>query len=132
MIKDIWQSFLAMPVWVQIWVTFVLVPVNMASILFLGEPYGVLVALLAIGGMTPNVAIIVVERGFSKAMAFPHLAIWAPLVLFLIWWLAQGGPANSGFATYVKILLVVDLISLAFDFPDARAWLKGNRAVSRS
>ena len=57
MILDIWQSFRRLPLWVQGWVALILVPVNLAALLFLSAPQGTLVALLAVGGMAPNLLI---------------------------------------------------------------------------
>ena len=71
--KDILISYTAMPVWVQIWVGIILVPVHLAAILFVFQPEGLLLAFLAIGGMAPNLVLMFVERGFSRAMAISHL-----------------------------------------------------------
>lgn len=129
LIKDIWRSFRALPLWVQIWVGLILVPVNMAAILFLSEPNGLLIATLAIGGMAPNLFIMIKERGLSKAMALPHLLIWTPLVVLLA--ATLGHPEMSGpFQTFVWLLLLIDLISLGFDCPDAWKWWKGERAIA--
>ncbi len=129
LIKDIWRSFRALPLWVQVWVGLILVPVNMASILFVFHPAGLLIAALAIGGMTPNLFIMIKERGLSKAMALPHLLIWTPLVFILLTNLDS--PWVQGrYQTYIWLLLVVDLTSLAFDFPDAWKWWKGDRAIA--
>lgn len=128
LVTDIWQSYRALPLWVQIWVFGVLVPVNAASIFFLGQPSGIVIALLAIVAMLINVPIMVVERGFSKTMALSHLPLWTPLVI----WLAVSPPDGTPiYQTYLMVLLVVDVISLAFDFPDAWRWWKGDRAVAR-
>lgn len=129
MIMDIWRSFRALPVWVQIWAAGILVPVNLASILFWPSPYGLLITLLAIGGMTPNLLIMVWERGLSKMMALPHLLIWLPLVMFLIFILTTH-QISGDFRTYATVLLVVDLISLAFDIPAMVKWTRGDRAVA--
>ncbi len=129
LIQDIWRSFRALPLWVQVWVGLILVPVNMASILFVYQPAGLLIAALAIGGMTPNLFIMIKERGLSKAMALPHLLIWTPLVIILLTNL--GSPwVQGGYQTYIWLLLAVDLVSLAFDYPDAWKWWKGDRAVA--
>jgi hypothetical protein len=130
MIGEIWGSFRAMPIWVQVWVFVLLVPANSASLLFLGEQNGVLIAVLAIGAMFLNGVIMLVERGFSKAMALPHVVIWTPLAGLLAVMLSRGSEAGA-FATYLKILLIVDLISLGFDFKDARDWWGGAREVAR-
>ena len=126
LIKDIWRSFRALPLWVQIWVALILVPVNMAAIFFVAEPDGILIAALAIGGMMPNLFIMIKERGLSKAMALPHLLIWTPLVLILL--TTEHVPGT--YHDYLLLLLAVDLLSLAFDYPDAWKWWKGDRAIA--
>ena len=129
-VLEIWNSFRSMPAWVQIWVAFILAPVNMASLLFLNEVYGLWIALLAIGGMTPNLVIMAYERGLSKAMALPHLVIWTPLVIIIALWLNDGGPDAQLFPMYLWVLLGVNLISLAFDLKDGLAWLGGDRDIA--
>lgn len=127
---EIWRSFRALPLWVQIWVGLILVPVNMASSFFIYESMGLLVALLAIGGMTPNLVIMMFDRGLSKAMAIPHLVIWFPLVIFLIW-IIQAPYIEGRYLAYLWLLLAVDVLSLAFDIPDTWKWAKGDREIAR-
>ena len=129
MITDIYHSFRAMPVWVQIWVLLILVPVNMASLWFLHEPFGIWIAVLANGAMLLNVPVMLKDRGFGKMMALPHLAPWTGLVI----WLALFRPAGSDcYNLYLLLLLVVNTISLAFDYPDAIKWYKGDRKAARA
>jgi hypothetical protein len=127
-ILDVWRSFRRLPMWVQVWVAVILVPVNMAALLFLSEPMGLWIAVLAVGGMLPNMVIMAVERGFSKAMALPHVLIWTVLVVLILWVRAAG--ISPGFRGYLTVLLLVDLVSLVFDYRDAAAWWKGDRAVA--
>ena len=128
MLTEIWKSFRAMPVWVQIWVAFLLSPINMAALFFINQPSGIWVAILAIGAMMLNMPVIMYDRGFSKLMALPHLIPWTILVL----WIAFARPVGSaGYDTYLWILLVTNLISLGFDFPDALKWWKGDREPAR-
>jgi len=124
---DIWRSFRALPQWVQIWVFGILVPVNSATIFFLGEPGGTWVAVLAIGAMLLNAPVMLVERGFSKAMALPHLLPWSVLVLWLGFFPPQW---QGGAAGFLWLLLAVDSISLLFDYPDALKWWRGDRRVA--
>ena len=128
LIRDIWASFRRLPGWVRIWVALILVPVNMAALAFVAQPGGWLVAMLAIGGMMPNLVIMIHERGLSKAMALPHLVIWTPLVVIIGQMVLNQCP--PGFRSYLWLLLAVDLVSLGFDFPDAWKWWKGDRAVA--
>jgi len=130
MILDIWNSFRRLPLWVQIWVAVILVPVNLATLAFVTAPYGLPVAVLAIGGMMPNLGVMVIERGFSKTMSLPHLVLWTPLVALIIWILMTSRAGDPTYLAFLWILLVIDVISLAFDFPDAWRWYKGDRAIA--
>lgn len=127
MIKQIWTSFRSLPAWVQFWVAIILVPVNMASLLFINEPMGLLFIFLANIAMIMNLPVMLFDRGFSKAMALPHLIPWTILVGIL---LLNRPEASGNYHIYLTVLLVVDLISLAFDYPDAIKWLRGDRSVA--
>ena len=129
MILDIWQSYRRLPLWVQLWVALILVPVNAASLVFWGAPMGAWLAVMAIGAMLLNGVIMLFERGFSKMMALPHVLIWTPLVLLILWLLAKGDLA-AGYARYLMFLLAVDLFSLALDYADTVKWLKGERRIA--
>lgn len=119
-----------MPLWVQLWVAGILVPVNMATLLFWSEPLGLWVAALAVGGMLPNMVILAVERGFSKAMAFPHILIWTPLLIVVIALLDDPALISEGNWRFLWVLLGVNIISLGFDFTDGWKWWKGDREVA--
>lgn len=127
MIKDIWNSFRALPAWVQIWVAFILAPVNMATLLFINQPGGLLVAGLANLAMMLNMPVMLRERGFSKLMGLPHLIPWTILVYIL----AFQRPAAEGlYDTFLTVLLITNTISLLFDYPDTLRWFQGDRAVA--
>ena len=51
MIAEIWQSFRRLPLWVQLWVAVILVPVNLASVIFINAPGGFWIAVLAVGDL---------------------------------------------------------------------------------
>ena len=115
------QSFFALPTWVQIWMMFILGPVNLATLAFLNQPAGVLIAALALSGMILTVAIVIATGGFSKLAAAGHVLPWTPLVWILIVAKPDGTAVYQAFLT---ALLVINLISLAFDFNDLRICLK--------
>lgn len=124
---DLWQSFRALSGWVQIWVLIILVPVNMASLFFLNEPLGYWIAVLAYIGMILNLPVMLWFRGFSKAMALPHLVPWTVLVIIIAFFRPQ---ATGAYDIYLWVLLATNVISLAFDYTDAFHWLKGDRHVA--
>lgn len=104
----------------------ILAPTNIVSLLFLDKLMGKWVALLAVGGLVPNLVIVVYERGFSKRLAIPHIIFWTFLVGFLVF----AKPEFSGIdCRFLRTLLAVDDISLIFDYPDALKWIKGQRKI---
>ena len=126
LIVDIWTSFLALPAWVRIWMLLVLAPINMASLFFLDQPMGGWITVLALGGMFPNLGIVVYERGLSRLTAILHIIPWTLLVGLLLF----ARPESSGiYDGYLWGLLVCDIVSLIFDYPDALKWIKGQRKV---
>ncbi len=128
---DIWTSLRALPLWVQLWVFGILVPVNMAAIFFWGEVGGWIVAILAVGGMLPNVVLILVQRGFSKAMALSHVLLWGPLLIIIALFLLNDPIVGGGYLIYLWILFGVDLFSLGFDVIDSIKWYRGDRDIAR-
>lgn len=129
MILDIWRSFMRISTWVQIWIVVILVPVNIAALLFWTAPYGAWIAVLAIGGMLPNLWIMMKERGLSKLMALPHLVIWTPLVVLIVWVVGTQELTTPHF-WFLCVLLIVDIISLGFDVPDFLKWWRGDREIA--
>ncbi|MES0861226.1 hypothetical protein ABLN87_02575 [Ruegeria sp. SCPT10] len=127
MLRDIWISFRNLPAWVQIWMSVVLVPANLVPLAFLDQPYGTLIAGLAILGMALNLPIMMAERGMSRAMALPHLLFWTPMVLIIVYVLNTHTDLLPIYAQFLLVLLVVDLISLGFDLRDAILWNKNRK-----
>ena len=113
------QSYNALPNWVKIWMNFILGPVNLATLAFLDQPSGPLIAALAIGGMVMTVSIVVAMGGFTKLASAGHILPWTPLVLMLIVARPEG---TEIYQTFLTVLLVTNAISLAFDLNDLRLW----------
>jgi hypothetical protein len=63
--------------------------------------------------------------GFTRLVSGGHVPPWTPLVFIL----AFARPDATGiFSAYLSVLLVVNVISLIFDYNDLRLWLRGDRA----
>ncbi|VVT26188.1 conserved membrane hypothetical protein [Roseovarius sp. EC-HK134] len=128
MIRQIWQSYRRLPLWVQLWVALILVPVNAASLFFVTQPAGAWLALMAVGAMLCNGVLMLIERGFSKVMALPHILIWTPMLGLILWLLTQD--ITPTYRNYLVILLAVDVFSLILDVIDSRKWLSGDRKIA--
>lgn len=121
----IWKSLLAVPLWVQLWLI-IMGAVNMASLAFLDQPSGGLVAILVFTGVAIGVGIAIQARGFNRLVGVGHLIAWIPLVLMIVFARPEGSEAYQIFLT---MLAVVNTISILFDANDFRLWLAGDRAV---
>jgi hypothetical protein len=131
-LAGIWDSYRAMPTWVQIWVGLVLVPVNAVPFALLDTWTGRIAAVAALAVVATNLPIMWIERGMSRLMSAPHLVIWGPLqVVLALRWAEQVGPLPVGPAErrLVLLLLVVNGVSLAFDALDSWRWYHGERDV---
>lgn len=127
-----WHSFSVLPLWVQIWVAGILVPVNALAFLMLDTWTGKLTAIAALFVVMTNIPIMLIERGMSKLMAIPHLIAWYPLVIALIVRLfSTDSLQETGDLewTFMILVVVINGISLAFDTKDSIDWLRGNREV---
>lgn len=124
-IDNIKQSWNALPSWVKFWMNFVLGPVNLATLAFLNQPQGPLIAALAISGMVAVVAIVFATGGFNKIAAAGHILPWVPLVIMLAFFKPEGTAIYGAFLT---ALLVINTVSLVFDFNDVRQAIFKSRA----
>lgn len=101
-----------------------LIPLNTASLLFINEPMGVWVAVLANVAMLLNLPIMLVERRLSRTMALPHLPLWTPLVILIFW---MSPDASTLYGVFLIALAATNIFSLVFDYFDAYRWAKGER-----
>lgn len=124
------QSFMRLPLWVQIWVAIWLFPMNLGGLFFLDDPVGRWCAVLGIVGMAPNMIIMWRQRGLSKAMAFPHLIPWTILVIWLALVLSGETPPAGAVFHYAWAMLATNTISLIFDYRDAWQWWNGDRETA--
>ena len=130
LLSDIFASFRRLPLWVQVWGTVFLVPINMASLLVLDAPYGVWIAVLSWAALLINIPVVLAERGFGRLLAMSHLVFWGPQVLLIVWVLTSHAAAITFPATIIlPLLLVANLISLAFDVRETRDWIGGKRGA---
>ncbi len=128
---DCWDSFLALPRWVQLWLALVLVPVNLSCLLLLDTSTGRAGALAFAVVVAGNLPIMLVERGMSRLMALPHLVAWFPLLAWLGYSLMSSPGLEGAERGLAWALLLVNGVSLLFDMSDSWRWLRGERAVPR-
>lgn len=134
-LAKIWHSWRSLPVWVQVWVGFVLIPVNVFPFFLLDSWSGRVGAAAALFVVATNVPIMWVAAGMSRAMSLPHLLAWIPLEIALVLRIAGAVgnlPPSTTELALAFVLLIVNGISLVFDAIDSWRWLRGQREVPGS
>ena len=123
-VARIMESYNALPSWVKFWMNFILGPINLATLAFLDQPSGGLIAALAIGGMAMVVSLVVITGGFTKIVAAGHIPLWTPLLAMLAFAPPEG---TENYGMFLTALLVINAIALAFDFNDVRIWFQSRK-----
>lgn len=130
--KELYQSFLSLPHWVKIWMFCILIPVNMLGLLFLDHVVGQWMAILGLAGMIPNIFVMYFEKAFSKTMALSHVIPWTALVIFLAVQLSQGKVPDGPIFYVAWTVIIVDTISLLFDYKESAEWFAERKAKNMS
>ncbi len=119
------QGLLNMPPHLQVWVAMLIGANLVAPLFFLDhvEAQATLVAGLA--GMAIMTAL-TGRFGFSRIVGLGHVA-WLPLLVFLGSRLADV-PATDAFGIWLRAVVVLDAVSLAFDALDVVRFARGERA----
>lgn len=124
----IFGSLFSLPVWVIVWMLAFLIPANLSGFLYLDTISGRWIAGLGGGALLINTVLVLMNGGFSRVLAIPHLILWGPLEIVLILRAvsAEMGPEELWL---VVTVMVINGISLVFDIIDTRRWYSGERDV---
>lgn len=119
------QGMLGMPLQLQLWVV-ALVGANIVAPLFFFQHLEAQLTLVAgLLGLV-SMSVLTGRFGFSRIVGLGHIA-WLPLIVFLISSVADT-TASSSFGFWIRSVIVLDSISLVFDFVDAARFYRGDRA----
>lgn len=130
---DVRLSLGGAPRWVRAWVWLGLLPANIAAFVahaLAQHPVAAAGVLAFSVVIASSMALILVERGISRASSIPHLVRVLPVGLALWWLLARPDElAAQGLAAYAWAYVVVHAVSLAFDAHDTWRWARGERGT---
>ncbi len=119
------QGLLAAPHHLQAWVL-LLISVNLVTpFFFLGHVEAQVVLAAGMVSMVLMTAL-TGHFGFSRIIGLGHIA-WVPLLGFL-WLRLPDAPATDAFGIWLRAVIVLDAISLAFDAVDVVRFARGDRA----
>ncbi len=111
------------PAWVAAWV-FLLMAVNVASVMFWHEPLAKLIFATFMISAAMMMALYA-KFGFEKILGLGHV-LWLPLLGYI---LMQFPDTNGAFRTYLLVLSSFILVSLIFDFVDVCRYFAARRPV---
>lgn len=137
LIKDIFGALWLLPRWVFFWVM-ILFSINMSVfvwIFFDTHPVVIAAVIANAIALFPNIVLIIRRRGVGKYMAVSHLFGWIPLTIYLGTWIFNetiDGSLINPVYWLAWTLLVINTFSLMFDFNEAYAFFKGDRAILRT
>ncbi len=117
-----------LPLWVRIWIVLGLGGVNLAAFFLTHTPTGYWAAWCAAFIVAVNGPTILIQRGWSRLLALPHLVVWIPLLAYVVYRLGAQDVTDTE-RVYGSVLLIVNGISVIFDLADAWRWFTGERSV---
>ena len=91
-----------------------LIPANLSGLFFLDTPTGVWITVLGAGALAVNTVFVLVNGGFSRVLALPHVLLWGPLQIILAVRLVSV-PAGGTEWWLALTVFVINGISLVFD-----------------
>lgn len=120
---ELFDGLLGLPVWLQIWVGWLIV-VNSAAVLFLSRRPArwVLAAwLVNIGLMTA----LAQANGFNKLLGLSHVVVWTPLLIYLYRRRRREvlSSGSSSYERWIRVLFATNLLSLIIDYVDVARYL---------
>lgn len=125
--RRIGSSWMALPLWVKIWLFALNAAFLLAPIFFPWEAARiVLIAYVASGPLLGAFAVF--EGGLTRAIGLAHLVPWVPMLLWLTIWI--GSSEAHGLALgYAVFVAAMTAICLVFDVYDLWRWVRGERAI---
>ena len=118
------KGMLKMPLPVRLWLM-LLVAANMVIPLFFISHLEAQVVLGVFMGSAILMTVLTGLSGFSRLLGLGHI-LWVPLIIFL-WTRLDQIPADDFYGVWVRVLMVLNALSLVFDAADVVRYLAGDR-----
>lgn len=119
------------PQWIQIWLNILVFGAFILPLSLLIWRKTRLTALITLAGSIlggVGVMLIFSQMGYVRLMGLGHVVAWTPLAYFL--WQQQGhADIPTSPKWIIRIVLLILVISLAFDYVDVIRYLLGDRAA---
>ncbi len=115
-------GLLKMPLGVKVWLL-ALIGANMiVPVFFISTREAQVVILTMLASMTLMTAL-TAWSGFTRLLGLGHI-LWIPLLVYL-WRSLQGYPFDTGMGLWLRVLMVLNTVSLGIDTVDVVRYLRG-------
>ncbi len=121
------EHMMASPTWLLIWLGIMGVTV-MLAIPFAIKDWRARWAIIAMIGNVIVMSALFEKFGFTRILGLAHIIFWTPLLAYL-WKKRKTYPERIWTNRWVRLAMIVILISLLFDYTDVIRWLLGERGV---
>jgi hypothetical protein len=119
------KGLAGMPVPARLWMFLLLAPANsIAPLFFLSHPEAWWVLGSFVGSVIWMVCL-TAKSGFTRLLGLGHI-LWVPLLIYL--WMRLGQiPATDSFGVWIRMLMVLNAVSLIADSIDVARYISGDR-----
>ncbi len=119
------KGMLRMPVQWQLWLV-VLIALNLAVPLFFVDRLEARVVVVTLLASVTLTTALTARFGFTRILGAGHV-LWIPMLYFL-WTRLEAIPTGDVFGVWIRALIALNVISLAFDGVDVIRYVAGDRA----
>ena len=117
-------GLLKMPPGVKVWLLALIAANMIVPAFFIATREAKIVILTMLGSMMLMTAL-TAWGGFTRLLGLGHI-LWIPLLVYL-WRSLQGYPIDTGMGLWLRVLMVLNTISLGIDTVDIVRYLRGDR-----
>ncbi len=121
------DHMMASPTWLLIWLG-IMGATMLLAIPFAIKDWRARWAIIAMIGNVIVMSALFEKFGFTRILGLAHIIFWTPLLAYL-WKNRKAYPERIWTNRWVRLAMVVILISLLFDYTDVIRWLLGERGV---
>ncbi len=115
---------LKMPVGVKVWLLALIAANLIVPVFFISTREAQVVILTMLASMMLMTAL-TASGGFTRLLGLGHI-LWIPLLVYL-WPSLQDHPFDTGMGRWLRVLMVLNTISLGIDTVDVVRYLRGDR-----
>ena len=117
-------GMLRMPAGVKVWLLG-LIAANMVVPMFFISTREAQVVILAMLASVMLMTALTAQSGFTRLLGLGHI-LWIPLLVYL-WRSLPDHPFDTGMGLWLRVLMVLNTISLGIDTVDVVRYLRGDR-----